>query len=138
MSIESQPMFQRNMWPPFSRLKSKQALLAAFFMLVSWLAYSPPLNMMASCSSKTLVNFQKTTQHYIPENRILNTLCLNIHATDASNLQSVFYIYLLFLQTMHLILSFCIYEYNEKRKFLKNEMKSEWQVKIFIWIQFLW
>jgi hypothetical protein len=44
--------------------------------------------MDASCSSKMSVTFQKIMLHYIPEDRTLNTLCLNIHATDASNLQS--------------------------------------------------
>jgi hypothetical protein len=38
-------------------------------MLVSCLAYSSTLKTEASCSSETLVDFYRTTQHYIPEYR---------------------------------------------------------------------
>jgi hypothetical protein len=48
----------------------KQAgLLATCFMLHSCLAYSLTLKMEATCSSKTMVGFQWTTQSYIPEDR---------------------------------------------------------------------
>jgi hypothetical protein len=39
------------------------------FMLVSCLAYSSTLKMKATCSSETSVDFQRTTQRYIPEKR---------------------------------------------------------------------
>jgi hypothetical protein len=38
----------------------------------------------------------------------------------------VFYIHILFLQTTHLILSLCVYEYNEEKMFLKTENKAVW------------
>jgi starvation-inducible outer membrane lipoprotein len=44
------------------------ALLATCVMLVSCLS-SSTLKMEATCSSKTLVNFQWTAQHYIQEDR---------------------------------------------------------------------
>jgi hypothetical protein len=36
------------------------------FTLVSCLAYSSTLKMEVTCSSETWVDFQRTTQHYIP------------------------------------------------------------------------
>jgi hypothetical protein len=47
-------------------------LLAACFMLIACLAYSSTLKMEATCSSKTLVDSQWTTWHYIPEDRTLH------------------------------------------------------------------
>jgi hypothetical protein len=44
---------------------------ATCFTLVSYLAYSLTLKMEATCSSETLVDFQRTSQHYIPEDRTL-------------------------------------------------------------------
>jgi hypothetical protein len=52
---------------PCNLLKVSQVLLATYFMLVSWLAYSLTLKMEGTCSSKMLVNFQQTTWCYIPE-----------------------------------------------------------------------
>jgi hypothetical protein len=46
------------------------ALLVTCFMLVSYLAYSSTLK-MATCSSKTPVDFQRTTQRYIPKDTTL-------------------------------------------------------------------
>jgi hypothetical protein len=40
-------------------------------MLVSFLAYSSTLNMEATCSSETSADFQRTTRHYIAEDRNL-------------------------------------------------------------------
>jgi hypothetical protein len=49
------------------------------FMLVSCLAYFSTLNMEASCSSETSVDFQLTKRRYIPENRTLhNHRCDNL------------------------------------------------------------
>jgi hypothetical protein len=45
---------------------SWRALLAMFLMLVSWLAYSSSLMMVVTCSSEMSVDFQRTTQRYIP------------------------------------------------------------------------
>jgi hypothetical protein len=50
----------------------KQSHLPPAFVLSSCLAYSLALKMETACSSKTLVNFQWTRQHYIPEDRTLN------------------------------------------------------------------
>jgi hypothetical protein len=47
-------------------------LLATCFMLVSFLAYSSTVNMEATCSSETSVEFQRTTRRYIPEDRDLH------------------------------------------------------------------
>jgi hypothetical protein len=43
------------------------------FTLVSCSAYYSTLNMEAICSSETSVDFQRTTQRYIPEDNILNS-----------------------------------------------------------------
>jgi hypothetical protein len=51
------------------------ALLVTCFTLVSCLAYSSTLKMEVTCFSETSVDFQRTTQLYIPENRILLSLC---------------------------------------------------------------
>jgi hypothetical protein len=66
-SVESQPTFRSNTSPPSSRSmdKPKQNLLAILYMLVSSLAYSPLLNMEATCYSETSVDFQRTTWRYI-------------------------------------------------------------------------
>jgi hypothetical protein len=40
-------------------------------MFVSYLAYSSTLNMGATCSSETSVDFNRTTCRYIPKDRIL-------------------------------------------------------------------
>jgi hypothetical protein len=42
------------------------------FLLVSCSSYSSTLNMEVTCSSVTLVDFQWTTWHYIPEDRNLH------------------------------------------------------------------
>jgi hypothetical protein len=60
---------------------------ATCFMLVSCLAYSVTLKMEATCSSKTLVDFQRTTWHYIPEDRTLGwVLCVMCFPVDLSTL----------------------------------------------------
>jgi hypothetical protein len=43
-------------------------------LVVSCLAYSSTLKIVATCSSKTSVDFQLTTRGYIPENRTLHEL----------------------------------------------------------------
>jgi hypothetical protein len=53
--------------------------LSPAFTLVSCLAYSSTLKMEAVCFSKTVVDFQRTTWHYIPEDSNLhNHLCENL------------------------------------------------------------
>jgi hypothetical protein len=47
---------------------------AASFILVSCFAYFSTTKIMVTCSSGTSVNFQLTTQCYIPEDRILQIL----------------------------------------------------------------
>jgi hypothetical protein len=46
-----------------------RALIATCFTLISSLAYSLTLKMKATCSSKTLVDFQRTTRCYSPEDK---------------------------------------------------------------------
>jgi hypothetical protein len=54
---------------------SKQnVLFATCFTLLSCMAYSLTLKMEEICSSETSVDFQWTTQRYIPEGRTLNVL----------------------------------------------------------------
>jgi hypothetical protein len=65
-SSESQPTFWRNTPPP-----SLLTLFTDFFMLVSFLACSSILKMVAICSSETLVDFHPTTRRYIPEDSTL-------------------------------------------------------------------
>jgi hypothetical protein len=48
---------------------------AARFMLASCLAYSLTLKMEVTCFSETSVDFQRTTQRYIPEYGILHNNC---------------------------------------------------------------
>jgi hypothetical protein len=73
-------MFHRNTLPPSSGSKNKpsRALLATCFMLVSCLAYYLTLKIEVTYSSKTSVDFQWTTQHYIPEDRTA-PLTLAVH-----------------------------------------------------------
>jgi hypothetical protein len=51
------------------------------FTLVSCLAYSSTLKMEAKCSSETSVDFQRTTRHYIPEDRTLQ-ICVKLQLND--------------------------------------------------------
>jgi hypothetical protein len=51
----------------------RQALLAICFMLVSCLAYSSTLKMVAACSSETSVDFQRIAWYYIPDGRTLHS-----------------------------------------------------------------
>jgi hypothetical protein len=48
-----------------------EVLLATFFMLVSCLAYFWTLKMEATCSCETSLDFQRTTQSYILEDKML-------------------------------------------------------------------
>jgi hypothetical protein len=56
--------------------RSRFALLAAWFMVVSWLAYSSILKMQAICSSEILVDFHRNTWRYIAEDRTLQILAV--------------------------------------------------------------
>jgi hypothetical protein len=58
---------------PSSTVKSSRCFEGISFMLVSCLAYSSTLNMEAICSSENSVNFQRTTWHYISEDRTLHS-----------------------------------------------------------------
>jgi hypothetical protein len=57
-SVESQLTFHRNV-----------SLLVTYVTLVSCLAYSSTLKMEATCSTETFVDFQQTTQRYIPKSK---------------------------------------------------------------------
>jgi hypothetical protein len=61
LSIESQPVFQRNMYPPSSGLNNKPSIL------VCCMAYSSTLRVEATYSSEMLVDFLQATWHYITE-----------------------------------------------------------------------
>jgi hypothetical protein len=58
-STECESVFQRSMPSP----------LATCFTLVSSLAHSSILKIEVTCSPKAMVDFQRTTQHYISEKR---------------------------------------------------------------------
>jgi hypothetical protein len=56
-----------------------RTLLAACFVMVSWLSYSLTLKMELMCPSETSVLLQQTTRCYIPEDRTLhNHRCENL------------------------------------------------------------
>jgi hypothetical protein len=56
---------------PFQERQARRDLLAAFFMLVSCMAYSLTLKMEAIHSSEMLLEFHWITWRYISEDRIL-------------------------------------------------------------------
>jgi hypothetical protein len=51
---------------------------AAWFMLVSCLAFSSTLKMAATCSTKMSVDFHQTAQHYIPEEKTFHTTAVKM------------------------------------------------------------
>jgi hypothetical protein len=55
-----------------NKTSEKAALLATCFTLVSCSVYSSNLKMEVTCSSETLVDFQRTAGRYIPEDRTLH------------------------------------------------------------------
>jgi hypothetical protein len=65
-------MFHRNMSLPSSRLKKPAWKQVAGRAVLSCFAYSLTLKVEATCSSKTSVDFQRTTWHYIPQDRTLH------------------------------------------------------------------
>jgi hypothetical protein len=73
-SVESQPTFRRNILPPFSGSKNKQAelCLPPAYTLVSCSAYFSTMKMEAICSSETSVDFQRTTRRHTPEDSTLH------------------------------------------------------------------
>jgi hypothetical protein len=73
---------------PYSPLKSASvlALLDAYFMLISYVAYSLALKMEVTCSSEMLLDFQQTIQLYIPEDGTLyNHCCENLKSCMLKN-----------------------------------------------------
>jgi hypothetical protein len=72
------------MLPPSLGLNSKPSKLAACFMLDSYLPYSSTLNMEVIYSSETSVDFHRTTQCFIPEDRTLQICLVYVHFTNAS------------------------------------------------------
>jgi hypothetical protein len=76
-SVESQRTFWTIMSLPSSGSKNKPRKPAQFcllpaFTLFSCLAYSSTMKMVAIYSSETPVDFQRSTQHYVPEVRTLH------------------------------------------------------------------
>jgi hypothetical protein len=69
--------------------RPKQSLLAACFMLDSYLAYYSTLKMKAVCSSETSIDFQRTTWRYIPEDRLLLTINLFKFQTDLCKVSEI-------------------------------------------------
>jgi hypothetical protein len=61
-SVPSRPKFRKHMLAP-------SAHVAVYFRAVPCLAHSSALKMEPTCSSETSIDFQRTTQHYIPEDR---------------------------------------------------------------------
>jgi hypothetical protein len=70
------------------------------FMLVSCLAYSSTLKVELICFSEMLVDFQQTTQRYIPNDRIL-------HNHHCENLKSYFIWFVLSVFTLRAVFMFC-------------------------------
>jgi hypothetical protein len=73
-------MFRRNMSLPSSRMKSQpikkpgiKQNSAAYFMLDFCWVYSSTLKIEAAFSFETIVDFQWTIWHYIPEDRTVHT-----------------------------------------------------------------
>jgi hypothetical protein len=55
--------------------ETRQAASKPAFTMVSCLAYSSTLKMEATYCSETLNDFQRSAQHYIPEDRTLHKRC---------------------------------------------------------------
>jgi hypothetical protein len=102
-SVESQPKFWRNM----SHLQGRRISQArnqhetgapkitnnknlfrcfvpreTFLILASCLAYFSILKMKGTCSSRTLVDFQRTTWHTIPEDRTLTQIDFELKSVN--------------------------------------------------------
>jgi hypothetical protein len=78
-SVKSQPTFRRNMSPPSFRV-----CLPPAFTPVSCSAYSSILKMEATCSSEKSVDFQRTTQRYIPEDITFQGQCMKTYGRRLS------------------------------------------------------
>jgi hypothetical protein len=68
-SVESQPTFRRSISPPYSDSKKKPSRIPADLSsaLIFFCSAYSMLNMEVIYSSETSVDFQLTTQCYIPE-----------------------------------------------------------------------
>jgi hypothetical protein len=68
--VKFNPILEKHMTSIFMA----EALLAVCFMLLSCLAYSLTLKMVAICSPETFVDFHQTTLNYILEDRTFEAL----------------------------------------------------------------
>jgi hypothetical protein len=71
---------------PCSLLEVNMKQLATCFTLVSCMTYSSTLKTGVTCSSKTSVDLQWTTQHYIPEDRILHKIAWEYNGCNTRTL----------------------------------------------------
>jgi hypothetical protein len=74
-----------NMWTETEYTHICQTTVCHFLHTGFLLGFSSTLKMEGTCSSETSVDFQRTTQHYIPEARALhNHRCENLKSYNAS------------------------------------------------------
>jgi hypothetical protein len=100
-------------------------------MLVSCLTYSPTLKMEATFSSKTSVDFQRTTRRYIPEDSTLHDQsCENLKSHEAYvcplTKNIITHLFLIFIYIFPLIRNFLLKIRNlsiSKMKKNKREQK---------------
>jgi hypothetical protein len=64
-------------------MKQPSKSARCYFMLVSYLFYSPTMNMEVICFSKILVEFHRATWHYIVEDRNIHCVLLITFTTYA-------------------------------------------------------
>lgn len=72
------PFFMQGVLQGFSKQETSPTLLATWFILVYYLAYYSATKTVATYSSETSTDFQRTTRRYILKDRtLLNNLCEN-------------------------------------------------------------
>jgi hypothetical protein len=110
-SPKSHPTFRTNIYPPSSGSKSKASMKQATLL---GLFLDPEI--VATCSSETSVDFQRTTRHYTQEDRIFHSH----HCENLRHNQETFH-------TCHTIFvgpdAFLVQESGPKTHAEKNESK---------------